>query len=287
MSYILNALRKSERERQAVEPDAVINRISVSHVSRYRSPKSLVVTLIVTNVAMLMYFLGFIQNNTAISPDVTLPQAKVKASIENQAPVTVPAHTGKNDLVSMKEPDNRSGKVINPLPAKPKTAATVYKEKASAAQKPPTKRESPTDLEEAASSDKPKADSGIKNKPTLTNAKIDHTQSTRQGEGTELAQPEVELEDTAKHPIEKTDVMPARPSLAFLDELPYEFQRELPNLTINVFSYSDAVAERFVMIDMVRYVPGQRIKDVLTFKEIRPDGIVVDYKGRTFIIRRP
>ena len=80
---------------------------------------------------------------------------------------------------------------------------------------------------------------------------------------------------------------PENTDLPYLDELAYEFQRSLPVLPINVFSYSAVPNERFVMIDMVKYIPGQRIKDLLEFKEIRSDAIVVSYKGRTFKIRRP
>jgi general secretion pathway protein B len=63
-------------------------------------------------------------------------------------------------------------------------------------------------------------------------------------------------------------------------------RQSLPTLPINVFSYSSTPAERFVMIDMVKYVPGQTIKNALELKEITEDGIIVRYEGRVFKIKR-
>jgi general secretion pathway protein B len=75
--------------------------------------------------------------------------------------------------------------------------------------------------------------------------------------------------------------------IPFLHELPAEFRHTVPDLKINVFVYSGQAAERFVMIDMAKYTVGQRIKDSLELKEIRPDSLVVEYNNQTFRIQRP
>jgi len=41
------------------------------------------------------------------------------------------------------------------------------------------------------------------------------------------------------------------------------------------------------MIDMVKYKPGQQIKDAMVLKEIRPDSLVVVYQNQAFQIERP
>jgi len=38
---------------------------------------------------------------------------------------------------------------------------------------------------------------------------------------------------------------------------------------------------------MVKYKPGQQIKDAMLLKEILPDGFVIDYQNRVFKIKRP
>ncbi|WP_157199564.1 general secretion pathway protein GspB, partial [Methylomonas koyamae] len=78
----------------------------------------------------------------------------------------------------------------------------------------------------------------------------------------------------------------AKSGLPTLEQLPAELRQSLPSLPINVFSYSPIPAERFVMIDMVKYVPGQMIKDRLELKQILEDGIVVSYDGQQFKIKR-
>jgi general secretion pathway protein B len=72
-----------------------------------------------------------------------------------------------------------------------------------------------------------------------------------------------------------------------LNELPYEIRNTLPNLTINVFSYAQQPEERFVIIDMVKIRTGQLIKGLVKLKEIRPDGIVLQYGNNTFKVERP
>lgn len=72
-----------------------------------------------------------------------------------------------------------------------------------------------------------------------------------------------------------------------LSDLPFEFRQTLPKFTINVFVYSQDPEERFIMIDMVKYKPGQQIKDAMLLKEILPDGFVIDYQNRVFKIKRP
>jgi general secretion pathway protein B len=61
----------------------------------------------------------------------------------------------------------------------------------------------------------------------------------------------------------------------------------VPSLAINVYAFTNEVADRFVMIDRVKYKVGQRINEELELKEIRVDSIVVNYNNRTFKIRRP
>jgi general secretion pathway protein B len=83
------------------------------------------------------------------------------------------------------------------------------------------------------------------------------------------------------------EIIPVKKDIPYLFDLPFEFRQTVPNLAINVFVYSQHPEERFVMIDMVKYKPGQQIKDAMVLKEIRPESLVVVYQNQTFQIKRP
>jgi len=292
MSYILNALRKSERERQAVEPDAITNRIAIDQSPRHHNSAIVVLTLIVINVAILTYFLGFTEKEKANEPELVTRKTSESLPVENKplpvatdqpqvmTPSTAPEPIQKDEVGLVKpttvnkavelKKSNHAGKAVSPV-VPPVSIPAI------------SKKEKPIDIPPAVAkpivSDIPIAtviDSNHENLPKL----LDQHEET-------LAKPDDNpiMEVAPKRNEEPKPSPPA--GLPFLDELPYEFQRELPAFVINVYSYSPVATERFVMIDMVKYVPGQQIKDLLEIKEIRSDGIVVNYKGRAFIIRRP
>ena len=288
MSYILNALRKSEQERQAVEPDSITDRIVVNHASRHRSSLGLIVGLVIINVAILAYFLGFSEKNSATDAEIAV------AKLEEPVPKNEKAKpiASNHEAISKKDSD----KVEAIIPAVPKSTPVPTPNK------PPIK---PTDVAEMKRSlaemkkrviaEKAISKAVTPTKPISADKTITDEPIKRENapitpvspEITNPIEPDIQTAKTDKIEAEKTVSVPVRDQLPFLDELPYDFQRELPLLPINVFSYSDVAAERFVMIDMVKYVPGQSIKDVLDLKEIRSDGMVVNYHGRTFKIRRP
>jgi general secretion pathway protein B len=92
-------------------------------------------------------------------------------------------------------------------------------------------------------------------------------------------------------PIKIVEKLPETPQVnnatPWMHELEPEFRRTLPDLKINVYVYAEQASERFVMIDMVKYTVGSRIKDSVMLKEIRSDSLVLEYNKRIFRIKRP
>jgi general secretion pathway protein B len=70
-----------------------------------------------------------------------------------------------------------------------------------------------------------------------------------------------------------------------LSELPAAIQQSLPAMTLNVVSYSDNPARRFVMINLVRYTEGSVVTGGATVTRITPEGVVLDYRGTRFMLR--
>ena len=303
MSYILNALRKSERERQSFEPDTITDRIVIDHSPRSISTATVIAALIVINVAILVYFLGFTEKKTIADSEMVTQTMTESVPIDNNV-------SSKASIIK-KTPDQQiretdSG-ILNATPEVAHKKQAVALVKPTAVNRPTEVKKPnhaiipvaapvvPVEPTQAAMTKVNPTDKSVIGKPSVP---LLPTATLAKSDRENLPRPENQVEEVppkqndirANEVSETTDVETKSSSsqnrLPFLDELPYEFQRQLPELPINVFSYSAAADERFVMIDMVKYVPGQRIKDLLDLREIRSDGIVVDYKGRTFILRR-
>ncbi len=70
-------------------------------------------------------------------------------------------------------------------------------------------------------------------------------------------------------------------------ELPFNVRKDLPTLTVSMHVYAAVPEQRFVVIDGERKVEGEAIKEGLTLREIRSDGIVLEFRGQKFFYPRP
>ncbi|MCK9605961.1 MAG: general secretion pathway protein GspB [Methylomonas sp.] len=264
MSYILNALRKSERERQAIEPDTVTSRIVVQQPPHHKSSTKLIAALIVINLSVLIYVLGFTQKNPPV-PEQTIA-TEVKPAL-SPAKIVSPSPAPKTPPIAQISKTDSQAPVMA-LPAKIPTVKNQPVKPVKPVIAPPLPPASP--------------------KPTVIKSETPPSKSIEPlKEAITPLKPAAQPIALAGDATEKTVLLRVKNDLPFLEDLPSEVSRSLPNLPINVFSYSSIAAERFVMIDMVKYVPGQRIKDQLELREIREDSIVVNFDNRTFKIRRP
>lgn len=69
-------------------------------------------------------------------------------------------------------------------------------------------------------------------------------------------------------------------------ELPLSTRRSLPELSLSIHVYSGRPEERFVLINGERYVEGDSVGDGVDLVEIRREGAVVDYQSQRFLLRR-
>lgn len=63
---------------------------------------------------------------------------------------------------------------------------------------------------------------------------------------------------------------------------------ELPlgDLRLDIHVYSDKAADRFVFINMVKHREGSTTSDGLIVDTITPDGVVLSYRGKRFLLPR-
>ncbi len=60
----------------------------------------------------------------------------------------------------------------------------------------------------------------------------------------------------------------------------------LPDLHLDIHVYSEAAAERFVFVNMVKHREGSVLAEGPRVSEITVDGVVLDYQGRRFKLPR-
>jgi general secretion pathway protein B len=78
----------------------------------------------------------------------------------------------------------------------------------------------------------------------------------------------------------------AQAALPSVWELPYATRKDIPELAMTMHVYAGDPSQRFVVIKGERHVEGDDLGDGLTLKEIRADGMVLDYKGQRFVYPR-
>ncbi|MDP2179472.1 general secretion pathway protein GspB [Methylicorpusculum sp.] len=264
MSYILNALRKSEQERQSKQPESVTNRILMQPPERKTAVIGWIALAILGNVAAIAGIIWYVQNlpeppridAAPVASSVVLADSESKdrpktrpielpKTRENQpAPKPLPA----TEQIAISKPKTNPLKPV--LPAPPKPVPVKIKEPVEDADKP------------ASVVDNRSFDEVIEQVPDMTAIALAAEQK-----------PEPEPESANKIP--------------YLSDLPNDFRQSVPKMAINVFVYARDPAERFVIINMVKYKAGQLTKDEVAIKEILPKSLVLNYRDQTFQIAQP
>jgi general secretion pathway protein B len=250
MSYILDALRKSEQQRQTIQPDTVTDRILINQPQSKQKRPKWIVALVIGNLLVIAYFVWFFTHKAPMEQ-----QFKVAENSEKQL-LPLPVTQSQNRI---NEEPNQS------LPKPPEPAST------SIAQWVEAKKEA-----------KKMADIQRTNKQLSEKKPLPVKKELSIHKLTTAPKPEM-LETIAEKPA----TLPPKQGIVAVDELPYEIRNNLPNLNINVFSYANQPEDRFVIIDMVKYRTGQLIKGSVKLKEILPNSIVLQYGSSTFRIERP
>ena len=250
MSFILNALRKSEQERKIVQPETVTDKIRLQQPpqQRHKTAKFYVV-LVTGNVLLIACLVWFVQKNAVPTPDLTAqPVSKARPAQETRDNAIV--------LDKVTQPEKPVQKTEAKTTSIAEWVKTQKPEKVVITKKPTTETTKPLP---------------ITNKPIITAP----------------APVPIEIETAVNLQPITPKTIPVKKGPPFLSDLPYDFRQTVPKLTINVFVYSEHPEDCFVMIDMVKYKSGQQIKDAMVLKEIRPDSLVIVYQNREFQIERP
>jgi general secretion pathway protein B len=69
-------------------------------------------------------------------------------------------------------------------------------------------------------------------------------------------------------------------------DLPFATRKALPQLSMSMHVYAADSKQRFVILDGARMVEGDTTTDRVTLREIRPDGVILEFQGQRFFFPR-
>lgn len=71
-----------------------------------------------------------------------------------------------------------------------------------------------------------------------------------------------------------------------IDEMRLNGTLQIPDLHLDIHVYSEVPEERFVFINMVKHREKSRLDEGPVVSEITPEGVILDYRGATFLLPR-
>ena len=91
---------------------------------------------------------------------------------------------------------------------------------------------------------------------------------------------------TASTTVARPAPRPAAARVLTIDEVRLNGSLELTDLHLDIHVYSDDPAERFVFINMAKHRERSTLEEGPQVVEIRPDGVILEYQGTTFLLPR-
>ena len=258
MSYILQALAQSERERRhADDPD-------LTHVFDVETPakkglrhRTLIFggLLLLVNAAVIAAFIlfgdfqfgGKASTSTAAVTDIAPMSAPI--------PESIPASQQEATLIKVPP------QPINTAPSAPEPSIPIYKTPAkdTATQHKSLEDQAAEYINKIATQDIPIEDPPVAEIPVM--------------------EPKPIVDELAK--------VASQQHTKILDLTDLERVRTLPGIDMSVHVYSENIAERFVFINGQEYHEGDKLTAVgAKLAAITPDGIVVDFGDRRVLLSR-
>ena len=71
-----------------------------------------------------------------------------------------------------------------------------------------------------------------------------------------------------------------------IDELRISGSMQIPELHLDIHVYSETPEDRFVFINMVKHREQSRLDEGPVVSEITPEGVILDYRGTSFLLPR-
>jgi len=273
MSYILEALKKSEQERELGQVPGLVTSQELKPARRPRWV-FVVVGILLVNVLLLVGLL--------IGQRVSEDSIQVSEIEAITAPGTGATTDPSNNLLQPEEPQV----VVEPDP-KPVVVPI----------------QTPLAIEPAVATDSPGArESVVKESPPAAVIRTASPKESPPAVVTRIASPEIKQNATvvfAEKPLDEysddEQIVGTLSSAQGSDrereeqvplwrELPSEIRQSLPLINMDVHVYAEQAADRFVLINLLKYREGDVLEEGPRVERITPEGMVLSYQGERFRI---
>jgi general secretion pathway protein B len=257
MSYILDALKKSEKERQrGTAPDLLTVQEPVLREKKKRRLWPYIIFAVVilgTGFAAYRMILLQSKNEKEITNTVALQKSEPKPSESLQPEVsqTIATQAGIKKREVPPPTNAVREKLLNTPPA------PVKKEEKTVVQKTSVQSKAP--------------------EPAVKKA-AQSVQTSQQALNPEIP---TSAPSVVSHDVKPVQNVPAPiPGKIYRSgELPASVQENLPAVNMSIFMYSEDPASRIVRINGQTLREGQYISEGLKVEEIKPDGVILNYKN--------
>jgi general secretion pathway protein B len=271
MSFILDALRKSEHERERKMLPGLVD-VPVARPERPRTPVATIAmaavgVLLAVNLIVLLVVLLRDRDDapaaaasqppaaTAVSPPAGEPASSV-ATPAAPAPATAPAASPVPPIPAAGEPD------VRPL----------QEEAAVADEAPPPYADTPPVPRRADATPRvQRATPGVVTAPGPLDAPESAPYAATRGAGA---------------PPARAGANGGTSGVPTIDQLAPQATAGLPPLSLALHVYSGTPAQSWVVLNGRRYQEGAQLQEGPTLERITPDGVVLNHRGLRFLVPR-
>jgi general secretion pathway protein B len=298
MSYILDALRKVERERRQPHVPGINLERTPEPPSHYRWALILIGLLVLINLVWLAY--NALSSDSVISEDSSRAGLTKATELPSLSPLVLDDNIKPTQTpnISVLPRQKQSAKPQQNKPHNPSQSLAALKARVNKNQQvqlqPAPKQQivqpEPIKIEQAHINFQPVDDAlqpilnGAPKRPVIQQPASLAPQ----------AKPKIASDKVIKNAPQKTRqaTKPSIPvvrhaNVPLLRKMSSEFRDQIPQLDINVYAYAEDSANTFVIINMRKYRTGDRIEGGLKLVSIGRDGVVFNKDGRLFKLPRP
>ncbi len=281
MSYILDALRKSDQQRQlGAAPTLHMGQMAAAEPKQAAHLYYGLLAAVLLCAGIAIGWLRPWQAAPSAPPATVAAVQRPEASASTAAPLApilpAPAAAPAPPVAPAPAvaPATQPAMAISPAPAQPRPAAPAA---AKTSAPPPVPVRTPTPAAPAAAL------------PPATFPAPQPAPATAKSQSPAPAKVEIpgKPQDPAAAPArapapEPTPAAAPAQNVIWLAELPLALQQELPPMTVSVHAYSARPVDRMVGINNRMLREGEYVANGLKLEQITPEGMVLGYKGYSF-----
>jgi general secretion pathway protein B len=97
----------------------------------------------------------------------------------------------------------------------------------------------------------------------------------------------VQPDAAPSRPADAPPPVAAAPAVPQYYELAYAVRKDIPQFNLSMHVFAPGAGARFIVVDGERKVEGDALKEGLVLREVRSDGIILEFRGQRFFYPRP